>query len=159
MPIQTSADGKEIFQMNSVSSHQPENHVVTHYNVSQLKEQFTDIHKERDKQLNEIGFFWNRKLQEIRYFNKEQFQEQLRHWKNIKKYLLLDEYNNGEKEIEGRTMYYTTIQFKDNDGEMIDIDFDYYALSQGYIVVGQVYWFYDVRNRDRTCTYLKKITS
>lgn len=128
-------------------------------NCKLIREQSKNIHQDRKKNLGEIAYCYNRRMKNMTFINKKVMKEQMEIWKKQKDTIMVQEANNGEKEIEGRTMYYFTLQQKDKNGDFENIGIDPYAAAQGYYVDGLVYFYYDIKNRDMVFNYMYKITN
>jgi hypothetical protein len=84
---------------------------------------------------------------------------ELKSWRKQKRenILTIDEANNNEFVIDGRTYYTLLITQLNADGEAEAIGFDRLAIGVSYFVDGLVYWFVAKANRDATYKYVMGI--
>jgi hypothetical protein len=117
------------------------------------------IKKGRDKTLQETFFFYHRQLEEAMWCTNEELIVELKSWRKQKRenILTIDEANNNEFVIDGRTYYTLVLTQLNANGEAEAIGFDRLAIGVSYFVDGLVYWFVSKANRDATCKYVMGI--
>jgi hypothetical protein len=119
----------------------------------------TTINRGRDKTRKETFFYYHRRMEDTMWGTNEELIVELKSWRKQKREntLTIDEENNNEFVIDGRTYYTLVLTELDADGEAKDIGLDRLAIGVSYFVDGLVYWFVAKANRDATYKYVMEI--
>jgi hypothetical protein len=118
------------------------------------------IIEDRDKkQRKETSFSWIHRLKMVSWMTNAEMIQQAKIWRTQKRQgnLIIQEYNNHAKVIQGQTWYIFVVQNTDMDCNP-QLDPLGLGIDEGsFMVSGMIYWFKAEHNRDAIYKYVMEI--
>ncbi len=103
----------------------------------------------------EVCLYFSQQHRRLAWCKKDDIREECKRFYKFRKEGLITmlEENNGQLEMEGQTFYYFVVQHTDEDNDQIDP----FAMANGLMVEGFVYFFTRSANRDALYKYIMGI--
>jgi len=100
----------------------------------------------------EVCLYWHHAKHDTAWCNKEDIRGEAKRFFHLRKkgLITMREDNNGSLELEGKTFHYFVVQHADEECDTIDP----FAMANGLMVSGYVYFFTRKENRDALYKYI-----